>query len=985
MKKVFISYSHKDKGWVCKWLLPRLENNGIETHIDYRDFEIGVASVVNMERAVEKCAKILLVLTQHWINSEFTQFEGIMVQTEDPIGLKKKILPLKLDGCELPRRLQILTYADFRDKNEWKFQIERVIKQIEKDFAEVEEPVFEFPPLAEDNIDITRLPKTPYELFGRQKELRILNEAWESEDTNILSFVAYGGVGKSTLVNKWLEKMRWDNYRGAEKVFGWSFYSQGTGERVTSADKFISEALEWFGDPDPKKGSLWDKGQRLADLIRKEKTLLILDGLEPLQSGYDYEKGKIKDPALSILVTQLERNNNGLCVITTREKVAELERYDKGVTQLNLEQISKEAGRALLRVGSVQGTDGELEAASEEFGNHALAINLLGSYIHGIEGHHISNAKQIPDLDIPEEKGRQPRRVIAAFEECFGESPQIQVLRLTGLFDRPAHVDAVKAVRKGSKISGLTDKIKNLSEGKWLNLLEGLRELKLLAQKSKHNPNIIDCHPLVREHFGEKLQKNKTEAWKEAHGRLYEYYKGVPEKELPDTLEEMTPLFAAVTHGCLSGRYQETFDDMYWKRITRGNQYYIWRQLGAFGADLAAVSCFFETPWSKPASGLRKEDKAIVLNIAGFNLLALGRLSEAVEPTKVGTQLQAKQKDWENAAIGNGNLSELYLKLGEVEKAVDYASQGIKFADKSGDINQPIGQRTRFANSMLSKGDLKESEKCFIEAEKIQKENRGEEILYSQRGFQFCDLLLSQGEYKEVQKRANQTLELAKTEGLQLLTLALDKLSLGRAYMLEVLSQGKSKKVKGKGKSTKEKGEGKRQKAEGKISRWEVKAASLAKAEDFLIKSVDDFRKARIQYYLVLGLLAREELNRYKRDFDKAWGDLEETKEISERGQMNLYMADYHLEAARVCLAQGGKEKEAREHYEEASKRVEDMGYHRRDPEVLLIQAELEINEGDKKKQAKETLEKAKKQIEEMGCHRWDGEVRRLEKLELRM
>jgi len=56
----------------------------------------------------------------------------------------------------------------------------------------------------------------------------------------------------------------------------------GEREKVTSADLFFSEALTWFGDPDPVKGSPWDKGARLADLIRKKKTLLVLDGLEPL-------------------------------------------------------------------------------------------------------------------------------------------------------------------------------------------------------------------------------------------------------------------------------------------------------------------------------------------------------------------------------------------------------------------------------------------------------------------------------------------------------------------------------------------------------------------------------------------------------------------------------------------------------------------------------------------------------------------------------
>ena len=135
-----------------------------------------------------------------------------------------------------------------------------------------------------EKIDISRLPVTGAELFGRERELALLDDAWESGKTHVVSLVGWGGVGKSTLVNKWLERLRADNYRGAARVFGWSFYSQGTGERVTSADQFIAQALQWFGDPDPARGSPWDKGERLAALVRAQKTLLILDGMEPLQS-----------------------------------------------------------------------------------------------------------------------------------------------------------------------------------------------------------------------------------------------------------------------------------------------------------------------------------------------------------------------------------------------------------------------------------------------------------------------------------------------------------------------------------------------------------------------------------------------------------------------------------------------------------------------------------------------------------------------------
>ncbi len=333
---VFISYSNKDKEWVKDFLLANLEKNGIPCHIDYRDFDKGLPSSVNMERAVESCEKTILIFTQSWFSSENTQFEAAMLQVIDPIGAKGKVIPILLNKVEIPLRFKLYSHYDFSDDNKSESELKQLINDLKKEPILEEPKKKTYPPPGTKNINIKRLPQSGYELYGRQKELKFLNDVWNSENINIVSFVAYGGVGKSTLINKWVEKMRWDNYRGAEKVYAWSFYSQGTNERVTSADMFIAHALEWFGDKDPTLGSPWDKGKRLARLINKHKTLLILDGLEPLQTAEKVEKGKIKDPALATLITELAKSNKGLCLISTREHVPELDRYTKTTDQRNL-------------------------------------------------------------------------------------------------------------------------------------------------------------------------------------------------------------------------------------------------------------------------------------------------------------------------------------------------------------------------------------------------------------------------------------------------------------------------------------------------------------------------------------------------------------------------------------------------------------------------------------------------------------------------
>jgi len=79
---------------------------------------------------------------------------------------------------------------------------------------------------------------------------------------------------------------------------------------------FLDAALNWFGDPDPMLGTAWEKGERLAKLVAHRRTLLILDGLEPLQNPPAPQEGRVREPSVQALLRELAASNIGLCVIT---------------------------------------------------------------------------------------------------------------------------------------------------------------------------------------------------------------------------------------------------------------------------------------------------------------------------------------------------------------------------------------------------------------------------------------------------------------------------------------------------------------------------------------------------------------------------------------------------------------------------------------------------------------------------------------------
>src|SRR5215471_17805418 len=330
-------------------------------------------------------------------------------------------------------------------------------------------------------ISIARLPVTGTDMFGREEDITFLDRAWANKDANVVTIVAWAGVGKSTLVNHWLRRMAAEQYRSAQLVFGWSFYRQGTSGGTSSADEFIDAALAWFGDADPRLGTAWEKGERLAKLVSHRRTLLVLDGLEPLQNPPGPQEGRLREPSLQALLRELAAFNKGLCVITTRTAVADIADHERtSAPRRSLEQLSCDAGAKLLRALGVKGDEADLRSASDEFSGHCLALTLLGSFLTDAYNGDIRCRREVSGhLGHDARQGAHARKVMESYQTWFGESPELSILRMLGLFDRPADERAFEALLKAPAIRGLTESLTDLSPTAWRTILAKLRRARL--------------------------------------------------------------------------------------------------------------------------------------------------------------------------------------------------------------------------------------------------------------------------------------------------------------------------------------------------------------------------------------------------------------------------------------------------------------------------------------------------------------------------
>ncbi len=166
---IFISYSHADHGWVWNSLLPRLESAGLRVCIDNRDFQVGIPLLTNIEAAIERSRHTLIVMTPAWLQSEWTEFESLLVATTDPAGRRARLLPLMLIPCQLPLRLRMLVYSDFTQVDQHDQQFERLVRQL------LATPITAAHAVEEQATFVVGPPIThPRHFFGYAREMRRL-------------------------------------------------------------------------------------------------------------------------------------------------------------------------------------------------------------------------------------------------------------------------------------------------------------------------------------------------------------------------------------------------------------------------------------------------------------------------------------------------------------------------------------------------------------------------------------------------------------------------------------------------------------------------------------------------------------------------------------------------------------------------------------------------------------------------------------------
>ncbi len=561
-------------------------------------------------------------------------------------------------------------------------------------------------------VDLWRLPATSGDVVGRDRERETLVRAWEGGKTNLVSIVGWGGIGKSALLNVWLADMAARGFEGADNVWGWSFYRQSTAGQVGTPEQFIDSALEWLGSTPSPATSIWERIRELTARLQGHRTLLVLDGLEPLQvSPPSPNAGKVRDPALRMLLKNLTMLNPGLCVVTSRLPLADLLPLSRRtLEEINLEALSPEASVALLRGGGVTGDERTLRAIADATEGHALTLTLLASFIELAHGGDASRWQQTKVFDADERFGGRLERVMSDYDAWFEGTGEEQVLGLVSLFNRPAAQDQLAVLRSPPAVEGLNDLLVDLTDLDWALAIGRLRHTGLLSARSGGGVGDVDAHPIARDHYRRTMEARSQGAVTEGHRRLYEHLRSTA-AELPKTLTEMLPLIGAIYHAGKANKGAEALRDVYWPRVAQG-RHYLRDGLGAASANHEVLMSVLD----QDHGTLSDEERGRVYCDMSIDMRMLGETKAAVELLVPGIGLASSCQDWRQVANSSRHLSQLYVALGDLTAALAAAESAIGFSEREPDRLESFACWAALGDIRHQRGDLAEAETCFRRA-----------------------------------------------------------------------------------------------------------------------------------------------------------------------------------------------------------------------------------------------------------------------------
>jgi hypothetical protein len=158
MAKIFISYSHQDKGFVQS-IMDQINTTHHEIVIDNQDFEIGSPINHTILKSIAEAEFILVFLSSNSVNSNWVLkeiYSSLYCELKDK---QTKLIPCIIDDCTLPKNL--FKFKQYERINlDFKTNFEDSIQTLKKRLESTNPPIFE-----NENYFVLKIPVSNLEIY----------------------------------------------------------------------------------------------------------------------------------------------------------------------------------------------------------------------------------------------------------------------------------------------------------------------------------------------------------------------------------------------------------------------------------------------------------------------------------------------------------------------------------------------------------------------------------------------------------------------------------------------------------------------------------------------------------------------------------------------------------------------------------------------------------------------------------------------------
>jgi tetratricopeptide (TPR) repeat protein len=696
---VFLSHSSKDKPWVSQFARAL---SGLGLNVFYDAVEIPAGGDFRARIADALCGthtKLILFLTHNSIASDWVYWEFTLAANPDPGNRLGRVVFVYLEDVvgQLPNEMRypasdVRLFDAAARPEAWK----RLLKAVghpdcglpaptDAELARSSPPQ-PLPPAPIAKRFIVHHPPGQAQTFvGRAVELEQLDaalvgppsrsgyrmNATGSPNAPVVAVVGIGGQGKSTLVWQWLARRQ--DQLPHEVVFYSTAYRGGF-----NFAQFLDSALTDLGGGryDPRVVvRTEDRVDLLMSFVRERPTLVIIDGIERWLRGWQGAadpmamahhddlraadssgpESDAKAPLDLFLQAAAGLSNGSQLLLTTRAlpwalegcRVARISTEPASARERKMEGLDDEAAVALLRSCRVNGDAAELKAAAREYGNHALALTVLGNNVAALYGGDIRRRPNVEGLVELEDKisrllddleRHRPADVpiLRVASLCFDEAPLPAIAAALGETD----ADAGQECPARPPISDSDMRLRMADLDCW-----GVVDF------DGAGDGAVRLHPLIHRHFRNSFSPRPPDSFSPRprgdqggalpsgrataqsgpcqmadaptiHRRLSTYFGAKPIPKEASRLDEVRPRTLAVEHALAAGDLDRCFDLLFGKM----NEWFkLADWFNAWGHFEFAIS--LERRLADAAAG---ETHAAFLNSIGLSEWLMGRLGDAL-------------------------------------------------------------------------------------------------------------------------------------------------------------------------------------------------------------------------------------------------------------------------------------------------------------------------------------------------------------------